>query len=157
MSHYNFQKLIGDSWIKGEEPNDIDDNLIPTREHSVTSSITMLSESVSCPEAVAIKRPRCCNLNFEPQTGAYRRRLNNVLCHHPIPASKNDYCKLHYWVCKKKKQGQMVTCEECNITLCTGYCWKVFHSVWDLPKDKDNIQRHFESEHKKRKKSKYDH
>ena len=156
VSHYNFQKEIGDAWIQGEEPNDIVEDVIPTGDESVASSITMLSDALSCPVASVVKRPRFCDHNMEPLTGGYRRRLNNVLCHHPVPPTKNDYCKLHYWVTKKKKQGQMITCEECNVTLCAGYCWKVFHTVWDLPKDRENIKKHFKSEERNRKRSKYD-
>ena len=34
----------------------------------------------------------------------------------------------------------IVKCQECNVTLCAGYCYETFHSLWDINANKNQIK-----------------
>ena len=71
-------------------------------------------------------------------------RLNQTLGNWPGTAERDRHdncwpCQLHRWACGNKKQNNVAHCEECNENLCTGLCYKLFRTVWDLPAKKEHI------------------
>jgi len=88
------------------------------------------------------KRPFCAT-SLHLLTGAYHKRIN---CgkHHPNPGKKADYCKLHLWATGAKvKSSKVVICSICDASLCTGFCWRMFHDVHDLPNEKEVIRNQY--------------
>ena len=51
-------------------------------------------------------------------------------------------CHLHRWACgsKAQKHSNVIYCGECNVVLCSNHCFRLFHEIWDLPAEKDNVR-----------------
>ena len=137
MSHYDFQKSIAKALISGivEKTN------MYLCDNSTTSSLTSNNASSSASDSK--KRINDCSLH--PITGSLRCRLDHVSAKHwpTVCKRKQDYCQLHRWAMSRGsefKYGSTVHCSECNVTLCTGYCYQIFHELWDVVSERQNIQ-----------------
>ena len=140
MNHYEFQKNIALDWISGGE-HSLDSDIKGEESTASSISITNLSRSTS-----GVVRPRFCHASLHPITGFLRGRLNKTVGHYPVAASNTSYCQMHRWAfskngenIRKRKYNRVVTCSECNVNLCPGYCYEMFHEVWDLSEEKKNI------------------
>ena len=51
---------------------------------------------------------------------------------------KESRCQLHYWVRRKNHRAQLMSCVECNVTLCI-HCFNIFHVVEEFVGHKEDI------------------
>ena len=116
-------------------------------DNSKGSTISTMSKSCGGSGRSGSKRSSyISNNSLNPEKGALMHRLNFTLVHWPGTAECDRHgnswpCRLHWWACGNKKQKNVAHCEECNVTLCTGLCYKLFHTVWDLPAEKEHIRK----------------
>ena len=89
--------------------------------------------------------PRLSNASLHPLTGSYIMRLDHTSYRHwPSPCKKEDYCQFHRFFksgskpCRRYKH--LVKCKDCNVTLCSGYCYRTFNEMWDTVAEKKSIQ-----------------
>ena len=145
VSHYEYQKDIAMGWIDPENfgakagyktPSDQESNL---QEMSTISSASSGSK----------KRSNYLNsASLDPVKGKLRNRLDSSLAHWPssVPQDKNrnrSPCQLCRWATDRRvrKLNQTAYCQECNMVLCLGDCYKTFHTVWDIVSEKADICR----------------
>ena len=139
LSHYDFQKNVGDAWVSNDEA-------------VATAKSAAYSTKAAGPSlnSETTRRDRFCAAALDPQNGSLRRRLRTGLGHWPYPTTKpRSYCQLCRWSSndsaqpspkkKARKYANVVQCEECDVNLCTGDCFRRFHHVWDLMEKKQNI------------------
>jgi len=136
LSHYDFQKSVGDSWVS----NYASDEAVTAAATASTSSLTVSSLGTE-----RTRRPRFCDASLDPMSGICRKRLDRTLGHWPYPGKRTDYCQLHRWAtgssCKNNRvYTNVVKCIDYNVALCAGDCFMIFHSEWDLQKEKHNIR-----------------
>ena len=148
ISHYDYQKMVAHAWISGG----IENHNIGAPNLCIESSISSFTESSTSTSSKGAKRVRFCNSSLHPLTGSLRGRLNHssVCGHWPTKPHKLDYCQLCCWVYsdgnnRKRKYQNVVRCSECNISLCVGYCYEIFHDVWNLQLEKQKIRNALDS------------
>ena len=136
MSHYEFQKDISRAFISGKVVS-TKTRQRPDDEFSMASSLTS--------SVTKSTRERFSDTSLHPVSGRLRARLDYSSCKHwPVPTKKKEsHCQLHWWASSGAKTCRVhkntVLCEECNVHLCSGYCYRVFHEVWDLVAEKEGI------------------
>ena len=141
ISHYEFQKAIALDWISGGHETTRDSSRSDT---STTSSISTNGFTASTNQSL---RPRFSNTSLHPLTGALKCRLNKSVGHYPVESKRQNYCQLHRWAFsdgggnRNRKYHGVITCNECNVNLCAGYCYEAFHEVWELDKKKQHVQK----------------
>jgi len=80
---------------------------------------------------------RLCDMYSQANT----RRLNDELQHLAEPESRNTggkCCSLCRYATGKKYSAQLLTCKDCNVSLCM-WCFKPFHTLTDLTKEKRRL------------------
>ena len=157
MSHYRFRERIAEAWM------DLDNywkERYPKRRKLVsqasvclsgksikqlsTGSISSLSRQTRSTAASAAITPRknCRQLSQTAlDSGRFASRLlhSGDCTHLPTPVhSKHSECQLHKWASKRTRK-QVMTCSDCDITLCVQY-YKPFHTVLNLNCIKADIE-----------------
>ena len=93
------------------------------------------------------QKQSCKTLNQNKlDKGSFDQRLTfSVNCTHlpAPPCSKHSECQLH-WLANKQTQKQVMTCNDCNVTLCIN-CYKPFHTAHDINIIKADIENDQES------------
>ena len=135
LSHYEFNKFISRVYITGENASKK-----LKRERDNDASIGNSTSTSS------IKKIRFTDSSLHPLTGELRGRCDHQSKRHwPKPCQKNDYCQLHHWVCTSVNKMQVyknsVHCADCNVNLCSGYCFEKFHDTWDLVGEREDIEK----------------
>ena len=84
------------------------------------------------------------NPSIVPITVSLKHRLKKSLGHWPSSPTLNDIkksnCQLHYWATGKLKYSSVAYCKDCKVSLCTDKCYGVFHSMWDIGSQKENMK-----------------
>ena len=124
MSHYLFQKIIAHA----DDPQG-------------TGGVSSMSKITNpdCP-----KRSRLSYTSLMPITRSLKHRINKLLGHWPSSPAlnhiKKSNCELQYWDRGKRKYGSVAYCKYCRVGLCTDKGYKVFHLIWDIGSQKENMK-----------------
>ena len=136
MSHYLFQKMIAHAWMEKDYYSEYKED-----DPQVTGSVSSMSTITNpdCP-----KRSWLYNTSLMPINGSLKHRLNKLLGHWPSSPALNHIKKsnfqLNYWDTGKRKYSSVPYCKDFRVSLCTDKCYKVFHSMWDIGSQKENMK-----------------
>ena len=135
MTHYEFRKAIALAWInpsqywpelktkksKKRVRDEVDESDgVSTRSAAMSTATNELSSKRS---------QACTDRSLHPLKGSLKGRLT-AGGHWPkrISSDKKDVnCQLHRWATGRKNRAQLMTCIQCNVTLCIE-CFYVFHT-----------------------------
>ena len=53
---------------------------------------------------------------------------------------KKSNCQMHYWAKGKRKYSSVAYCKDCRVSICTDKLYEVFHSIWDIGIQKENMK-----------------
>ena len=136
MSHYLFQKMIAHAWMDKYYYSEYKED-DPQGTGSVSSMNTITNPD--CP-----KRYWLSNTSLMPITGSLKHQLNKLLGHWPSSLAlnhiKKSNCQLNYWATGKRKCSSVAYCKDCRVSLCTDKYYEVFHSMWDIGSQKENMK-----------------
>ena len=166
LTHYQFLLSIATAWIDKEE-TDIrtiqrqkktrqqakKKNAAPTTPQCQPTAKKVCTRSEAKASACVSpvqdqKAPRVNDKTLHPENGSLRLRLDHYGVFHCAiaPHSKRPACQLHRWAIGREigSHGQMrdniVCCSACHVNLCP-QCFKTFHTVADLPSNKDIVAK----------------
>ena len=148
VSHYEYQKAVALAWIDPDKfGSDVGYNT-PTDNKESLSTISRSAggEHGSVDSATGKRKIYLTNRSLDPQKGSLCHRLNRQNHWPSLPprdqSGQVTTCNLHRWACgaKCQKHAFVAYCEECNVVLCTDQCFRIFHEVWDLPAEKENVR-----------------
>ena len=90
------------------------------------------------------KRYWLSNTSLMPITGSLKHQLKTLLGLWPSSPAlnhiKKSNCQLHYWATGKRKCSRVSYCKDCRVSLCTDKCYEVFHLMWDIGSQKENMK-----------------
>ena len=154
MTHYYFRESIALAWLDQEkfwpsrysrrcrsDSNGTSTKKQASKKQASLSRVTRSATIASNTTTSSIHKS-CSTLNqFSLEGGSFDNRLilRDDYTHLPAPAiSKHSECHLHKWADKRTRK-QIAYCADCNLCLCIK-CYKVFHTVVDLNRIKNDIQ-----------------
>ena len=53
---------------------------------------------------------------------------------------KKSNCQLNYWATVKRKYSSVAYCKYFRVIICTDKCYEVFHSMWGIGSQKENMK-----------------
>ena len=155
-SHYDFIKQVALTWIDPNAygPNkkkraaihvDDDGSISRVRQRRLSYN-TRSSDDSSSLGSVVTRNSTVNDKSLHPVNGRLKCRLDVFCDHHPISfkeATRAHRCQLHRWARgrdgKEVRDLTVLYCKTCNVSLCAGECWRLFHSVEDLNSVKETI------------------
>ena len=148
MSHYEYQKEIAMGWID-ELKYGVDAGYkTPSDSESKSSRRADISTLSSVSSSSKERGFYLNSASLDPKKGKLRIRIDRAVPHWPsqVPPDKNRNrapCQLCRWATDRKvrKRNQTAYCQECNVVLCLGECYRTFHTVWDVVGMKDDLCR----------------
>ena len=154
MSHYFFREKIALAWLDEEQywprrysrrpkSNNKPDSKSKKVHVSSSASSARVTRSVASSTLSTTGTVKVCRVLNQNSlnNGNFDKRLilSNEYTHLPAPAlSKHSECQLHKWSDKRTRK-QVAYCADCQVSLCI-QCYKVFHTVVDLRRVKNDIQ-----------------
>ena len=136
MSHYLFLKMTAHTWMDKDYYSEY-------KEYDIqgTGSVSYM-RTITNPDFP--KRSWLSNNSLMPITGSFKHRLNKSLGYWPSSPALNHIKKsnshMHYWATGKRKYSSVAYRKDCRLSICTDKCYEVFHSIWDIGSQRENMR-----------------
>jgi hypothetical protein len=163
LSHHDFHKAIALAWIdpvnhhpryrvpaRGEAPMTPTTVLFSTPSVMSRKRVWKSSSKLTDNSIKKLAKKKSCAIQFTDKTlavgGILSIRLESTASHFPMPSTKPDAkCQMHRWVDFPNKRSNLLSCEDCHVSICV-QCYKRFHTVVDLVVTKADLFKEFKED-----------